>query len=192
MKSFTRSVLFPMRFFNAGLFGSAVLFAGTSFSSGAVAPAGRLEFAIGEVEGEAPAASVTVQQVVAAPKKRTLLPNSNHPVSIADGVAVRFALLKTSALSEMPATLRALSKTTRLQMRRLALFAPGDPVPRLMAEEATFLASGEWLLKRVLLADRPAAKECKLVWKPGEEPVLTLAKGNSLALNSLLAPPKAP
>jgi hypothetical protein len=61
-----------------------------------------------------------------------------------------------------------------------------------MAEEATFLSSGEWLLKRVLLADRPAAKECKLVWKPGEEPVLSMAKGNALALNSLLAPPKAP
>jgi hypothetical protein len=191
VKSFTRTVPFPMRFFNAAVFCSAVLFAGTSASSGAVAPAGRLEFAIGEVEGEAPAASVTVQRVVAAPKKRTLLPNSNHPVSIADGVAVRFALLKTSALSEMPAALRALLRTTQLQMRRLALFAPGDPVPRLMAEE-TFLASGEWLLKRVLLADRPAAKECKLVWRPGEEPFLTLAKGNSLALNSLLAPPKTP
>jgi hypothetical protein len=151
-----------------------------------------LEFALGGADGEAPVASVTVQQVVAAPKKRGLLPTSNKPVSIADGVAVRFALLKTDALAEMPATLRALSKNARLQMRRLALFAPGDPVPRLMAEEATFLSSGEWLLKRVLLADRPAAKECKLVWKPGEEPVLSMAKGNALALNSLLAPPKAP
>ena len=181
-----------MRHSYAAAFSAALLLCGTTASPGAVSPPAKLEFAIGEVDGEAPAASVTVQQMVAAPKKRTLLPGSNQPVSIADGVAVRFALLKTGALSEMPAVLRALSKTTRLQMRRLALFAPGDPVPRLMAEEATFLASGEWLLKRVLLADRPSAKECKLVWKPGEEAVLSLPKGNSLALNSLLSPPKAP
>jgi hypothetical protein len=164
----------------------------TLSSLGAAVPNGRLEFAIGEGQGEAAVASVTVQQVVAAPKKRTLLPGAGKPVSIADGVAVRFALLKTNALAEMPAALRTLSKSARLQMRRLALFAPGDPVPRLMAEEATFLDSGEWLLKRVLLADRPAAKECKLVWKPGEEPFLSLAKGNSLALQSLLAPPQVP
>jgi hypothetical protein len=151
-----------------------------------------LEFALGEEPGEAPVANVTVQQVLAAPKKRSLLPTKSKPMSIADGVAVRFAQLKTHALAEMPATLRTLSKSARLQMRRLALFAPGDPVPRLMAEEATFLDSGDWLLKRVLLADRPAAKECKLVWKPGEEPFLSLAKGNSLALESLLAPPQAP
>jgi hypothetical protein len=170
----------------------AVFFGVTVPSPGAVDPAGRLEFAIGEVDGEPPAASVTVQQGVAAPKKRTLLPRVDQPASIAHGVAVRFAHLKPGALSEVPAVLRSMSKTTRLQLRRLALFAPGDPVPRLMAEEAMFLASGEWLLKRVLLADRPAAKECKLVWKPGEEPVLALAKGNSLALNSLLSPLKAP
>jgi hypothetical protein len=180
--------MFPMGFFNAAVLGVAALLSCTVLSSAVAAAEGKLQFAIGEVEGEAPAANVTVQQVVAAPKKRTLLPKSNQPVSIADGVAVRFALLNTHALAEMPATLRTLAKSTRLQMRRLALFAPGDPVPRLMAEEATFLASGEWLLKRVLLADRPAAKECKLVWKPGEEPVLSLSKGNSLALNSLLAP----
>jgi hypothetical protein len=176
----------------AAALSSALLFCGTAASSGAVNPAGRLEFAIGEADGEAPAANVTVQQMVAAPKKRTLIPRSSKPGSIADGVAVRFALLKTGALSEVPVALRALSKTTRLQMRRLAFFAPGDPVPRLMAEEATFLASGEWLLKRVLLADRPAAKECRLIWKQGEEePVLSLPKGNSLALNSLLSPPKS-
>ena len=185
--------MLSLRHLYSAAFSAALLLCGTAASPGAVAPAGRLEFAIGEVDGEAPAASVTVQQMVDAPKKRTLLPRSNQQASIADGVAVRFALLKTGALLEMPAAVRALSKTTRLQMRRLALFAPGDPVPRLMAEEATFLASGEWLLKRVLLADRPAAKECKLIWKQGEEgPVLSLPKGNSLALNSLLSPPKAP
>jgi hypothetical protein len=181
-----------MRPFLTGALGAALLLSGMAAGLGAVAPMGKLEFAIGEVEGEEPAASVTVQQVVAAPKKRTLLPGGNKPVAIADGVAVRFALLNPKALAEMPGALRALSKSTRLQMRRLALFAPGDPVPRLMAEEATFLASGEWLLRRVLLADRPAAKECKLVWKTGEEPFLSLAKGNSLALTSLLAPPKVP
>ena len=181
-----------MKLFQTAAFGFALLIWGTSPCPGASNPEGKLEFAIGEVDGEPPAASVTVQQVVAAPKKRSLLPRGDQPASIAHGVAVRFAQLKTGALLEVPDALRSLSKTTRLQLRRLALFAPGDPVPRLMAEEATFLASGEWLLKRVLLADRPAAKECKLVWKPGEEPVLALAKGNSLALHSLLSPPKAP
>jgi hypothetical protein len=183
-----------MRRFTTVVLGVAFLVCWTRVGKAASATAttGKLEFVIGGVPGEVPAANVTVQQVVPAPRKRSLLPTTGKPVSIADGVAVRFALLKTNALAEMPATLRTLSKTARLQMRRLAFFAPGDPVPRLMAEEATFLSSGEWLLKRVLLADRPAAKECKLVWKPGEEPVLTLAKGNSLALQSLLAPPQAP
>lgn len=176
------------------LLGAAFFACWTHFCGAAAATAGtaKLEFVIGEVQGEAPAANVTVQKLVPAPKKRSLLPSAAKPFSIAEGVAVRFALLKTNALAEMPATLRTLSKTARLQMKRLALFAPGDPVPRLMAEEATFLSSGEWLLKRVLLADRPSAKECKLVWKPGEEPVLALAKGNSLALQSLLGPPQAP
>lgn len=182
----------PLRFIRAWVLVN-VLAACTRAVCFAAESSGRgLEFGIGGADGEAPVASVTVQQVVAAPKKRGLLPSANKPVSIADGVAVRFALLKPNALAEMPDTLRALSKNARLQMRRLALFAPGDPVPRLMAEEATFLSSGEWLLKRVLLADRPAAKECKLVWKPGEEPFLAMAKGNALALNSLLSPPKAP
>lgn len=181
-----------MRPLHPPLFAAALLLAGHAFGAGAQSPPGRLEFSLGGAEGSAPAASVTVQQVVAAPKKRTILPAADKPVSIADGVAVRFALLNPHALAEMPAVLRTLSKSARLQMRRLALFAPGDPVPRLMAEEATFLTSGEWLLKRVLLADRPAAKECKLVWRPGEEPVLAITKGNSLALTSLLAPPNAP
>jgi hypothetical protein len=169
------------------------LFAGvTSVDSVAALADAKLEFALGAAGGETPVANVTVQQVVAAPKKKALLLKSNKTGQIADGVAVRFAMLKTRVLAEMPAALRTLSNSPNLQMRRLSLFAPGDPVPRLMAEEATFLNSGEWLLKRVLLADRPAAKECKLVWKPGQEPVLSLAKGNSLALNSLLASNETP
>ena len=181
-----------MRFLRAVFLVTALAGLGATEGLAAEASPKGLEFELGKTGDEAPVASVTVQQLVAAPKKRSLIPSPNKPVSVADGVAVRFASLKTAALAEMPVALRSLSKNARLQMRRLALFAPGDPVPRLMAEEATFLNSGEWLLKRVLLADRPAAKECKLVWKPGEEPFLSMAKGNALALNSLLAPPKAP
>ena len=179
----------PLR--NAAL--SFVLLAAVTSADCIAAPADpKLEFALGAAGGESAVANVTVQQLVAAPKKKALLLKSNKTGSIASGVAVRFALLKTRVLAEMPAALRSLSNSPNLQMHRFSLFAPGDPVPRLMAEEATFLDSGEWLLKRVLLADRPAAKECKLVWKPGQEPVLSLAKGNSLALASLLAANETP
>lgn len=71
-------------------------------------------------------------------------------------------------------------------MQRLALYAPGDPVPRLMAEEVVVRTPGEWVLKGVLLADRPSENTCRLLWNKGEAK-LTFAKGKTLGFDDLLA-----
>ena len=59
-------------------------------------------------------------------------------------------------------------------------------MPRLMAEEAVVRAPGEWLLKGVLLSDRPSETQCRLVWNKGEAR-LAFAKGKTLGLRDLLA-----
>jgi len=143
-------------------------------------------FKIGNMGEKGPAAVVAVEQVVLPPKKGTLLKLSREPVPVVRGIAVRFEHVQAQALDELPAAVQALAKTARYQMQRVAFFAPGDPVPRLMAEEAVVRAPGEWLLKGVLLSDRPSETQCRLVWNKGEAR-LAFAKGKTLGLRDLLA-----
>lgn len=143
-------------------------------------------FNIGNSGDNGPVATVAVEQVVVPEKKRTLLKLGKEPVPVVRGIAVRFEHVQAGALDELPAAVQALAKTARVQMQRVAFFAPGDPVPRLMAEEAVVLAPGEWVLKGVLLSDRPSETQCRLVWNKGEAR-LSFAKGKSLGLQALLA-----
>lgn len=143
-------------------------------------------FNIGNLGEKGPAAVVAVDQVVLPAKKATLLKLAKQPVPVVRGIAVRFEHVQVHALDELPAAVQALTKTSRFQMQRVAFFAPGDPVPRLMAEEAVVRAPGEWLLKGVLLSDRPSQTQCRLVWNKGEAR-LAFAKGKTLGLKSLLA-----
>lgn len=143
-------------------------------------------FNIGNIGDKGPAAVVAVDQVVLPPKKGMLLKLSREPVPVVRGIAVRFEHVQAHALDELPAAVQALAKTSRFQMQRVAFFAPGDPVPRLMAEEAVVRAPGEWLLKGVLLSDRPSEIQCRLVWNKGQAR-LSFAKGRTLGLQDLLA-----
>ena len=143
-------------------------------------------FNIGSLGDKGPAAFVDVEQVVLPEKKRTLIRLSKEPLPVVRGIAVRFEQVEAAALDELPAAVQVLAKTSRFQMQRMAFFAPGDPVPRLMAEEAVVLARGEWILKRVLLADRPSENECRLVWNKGVAK-LAFAKGKTLGFQDLLA-----
>ena len=146
----------------------------------------RYQFAIGVVGDKGPAARVAVEELVVPEKRRTLLKLSKEALPVARGIAVRFEQLEAAALDELPAAVQAIAKTAHVQMQRVAFFAPGDPVPRLMADEAVVRAPGEWILKGVLLADRPSENECRLVWNKGVAR-LALAKGKTLEFSDLLA-----
>lgn len=152
-----------------------------------------LHFEIGELADKRAAATVTVKEIVQPSPKRKLFQfkKNTHP-PIADGIAVRFEHPEVEALQEIPIAVQNATKSPRILMRRLALFAPGDPVPRLMAEEAVALAPGQWVLRRVLLSDRPGAAECKLFLGKGPAAMLHFPKGAPLALASLLAAHEAP
>ena len=143
-------------------------------------------FTIGNAGDKGPAATVAVEQVLPPEKKRTLIRLSKEPLPVVRGIAVRFEQVEAAALDELPAAVQALAKTPRFQMQRVAFFAPGDPVPRLMAEEAVVRAPGEWLLKGVLLSDRPSERECRLVWNKGVAK-LAFPKGKTLGFDDLLA-----
>ena len=145
-----------------------------------------INFPIGLQEDGGAVARVVVEQVLQPEKKRGILPPMKSPVPVATGIAVRFEKLDAAALDEIPGAVKALAKTATFQMRRLSFFAPGDPVPRLMADEVVVKAPGIWNLKRVLLADRPSVAECRLVWASGP-PRLAFAGGRSLELNDLLS-----
>lgn len=143
-------------------------------------------FAIGARADGGNVAQVVVERVASAEKKRGVFPIAKARVPVATGIAVRFEQIEVNVLDEIPTALTVLVKATSIQMRRLSLYAPGDPVPRLMAEEAFVSAPGEWTLKRVLLADRPSATECKLLWGKGV-PRLAFARGKTLEFTELLA-----
>ncbi len=145
-----------------------------------------INFPIGLQGDGCAVAQVAVEQVSQPDKKRSIFNPMRPVVPVATGIAVRFEKLEAAALDEIPGAVKALVKTASFQMRRLSFFAPGDPVPRLMADEVVVKAPGIWNLKRVLLADRPSVPECRLVWINGP-PRLALSGGRSLELNDLLA-----
>lgn len=150
------------------------------------------EFEVGETAGRGPVAIVAVEQLV-QPEKKGRFFRAKEIAPVAMGVAVRFQELEVAALDEIPPTVQARTNAQKVQMRRVALYAPGDPVPRLMAEEALVLAKGEWALKKVLLADRPSAPECRLIWGNGTEPRLAFLRSKkTLPLSELLASRDAP
>lgn len=144
-------------------------------------------FAIGTRNEAGTVAQVVVQEVAPAEGRRGLLKMMKPAPLVFRGVAVRFEQVEAEALDEIPAVLKAFGKNPAFQLRRLSFYAPGDPVPRLIADEALTNVRGEWVLRRVLMADRPSAAECKLVWGKGP-PRLAFAKGNSLAFSELLGP----
>ncbi|MEI6870789.1 MAG: hypothetical protein WCL08_00765 [Verrucomicrobiota bacterium] len=149
-----------------------------------------LTFPIGKAEGAAPAAQVTVEKVVQMRKKQSMF-RPKIMAQVACGIAVRFEQPSAAAFAEIPAAVRALgivsAKSKQLFLKRLAIFAPGDPVPRLMADEALVDAKGEWILKRALFADRRGAADCRLVWGKDGEAKFTFPKGNAVEFNALLA-----
>lgn len=153
-------------------------------------PSQPLTFPVGQAEGSAPAARVTVEKVVQMRKKQSIF-QPKTLAQVACGIAVHFEQPSAAALAEIPAAVRALgiisAKSKRLFFKRLAIFAPGDPVPRLMADEALVGPKGEWVLKRALFADRRGASDCRLVWGKDGEAKFTFAKGEAVEFHALLA-----
>jgi hypothetical protein len=158
----------------------------TAAESTSVGEGSAYRFSIGSAGDKAPAAFVAVEQVLPPEKKRTLIKLSKDAAPVVRGIAVRFEQIEAAALDELPQAVQLLAKTSRFQMQRLAFYAPGDPVPRLMAEEVIVRAPGDWILKGVLLADRPSESTCRLSWNKGEAK-LAFAKGKTLGFQDLLA-----
>jgi hypothetical protein len=180
-----------MRIRLLSIFCIALIWNGFSRVATAQTPSQALSFPIGQMEGAAPAAQVTVEKVVPIRKKRSLLHPRASVAQVAFGIAVRFEQPRAAALAEIPETLRSLikfsAKSKIFLIRRLAIFAPGDPVPRLMADEAHVSPKGEWIFKRALFFDRRGAADCRLVWDKAGEAKFTFPKGSPLEFSNLLA-----
>ena len=106
---------------------------------------------------------------------------------VAEGVSVRFERLDLQPLPGLVEKLRALANVKRLEIRNLTLYAPGDSVPRLIANEVEARPDGGWTLKGVLLAGRPSMSNCVL--SVGETGALSITAGmkKPLVLQSLMA-----
>jgi len=173
------------------IFCIALIWNGFSRAATAQTPTQPLSFPIGQVEGAAPAAQVTVEKVVPMRKKRSFLHPAATVAQVAVGIAVRFEQPNAAALAEIPETVRSLvkfsAKSKHLLIKRLAIFAPGDPVPRLMVDEAHVGSKGEWVFKRALFSDRRGASDCRLVWDKTGEAKFTFSKGSPLDFSNLLA-----
>ena len=173
------------------IFCIALIWNGFSRVASAQTPTQALTFPIGQVDGAAPAAQVTVEKVVPMRKKRSFFHPAATVAQVAFGIAVRFEQPSAAALAEIPETVRTLAKfsakSKHLLLKRLSIFAPGDPVPRLMADEAHMGPKGEWVFKRAFFSDRRGASDCLLVWDKTGEAKFTFAKGSPLGFSNLLA-----
>jgi hypothetical protein len=143
------------------------------------------------VKAGAPAvANVTVERIAKDSQRKSLseIVRLDWSTSfIAEGVTVRFERLDLQPLLGLVEKLRTLANVKRLEIRNLALYAPGDSVPRLIANEVEARTDGGWALKGVLLAGRPSMNNCVLSIDETGELRLTAGMKKPLLLQSLMS-----
>jgi hypothetical protein len=135
-------------------------------------------------------ATVTVERIAKDSQRKSLSEIVRLDWStpfIAEGVSVRFERLELQPLPSLFEKLRTLANVKRLEIRHLTLYAPGDSVPRLIANEVETRPDGGWTLKGVLLAGRPSMKNCVLNVGETGELCVTAGFKKPLVLQALMA-----
>ena len=157
-------------------------------SSGLVAK--NLKFPLVMKAGATSVANVTVERIAKDSQRKSLseIVRLDWSTSfVAEGVTVRFERLDLQPLLGIVEKLRALANVKRLEIRNLTLYAPGDSVPRLIANEVEARPDGGWTLKGVLLAGRPSMNNCVLSIDEAGELRLTAGMKKPLQLQSLMS-----
>ena len=122
-----------------------------------------LQFPVGQ-PADQPSAKVAIEEVVQGAQKRGFLRIALLPLAAANGVQIRFLRADPSAFLEITDTLRSLTKLEAQEFNRIEIFAPGDPIPRFVAEQASPKADS-WVFKRARFhsgASTIAIPECSL------------------------------
>lgn len=135
-------------------------------------------------------ATVTVERIAKDSQRKSLSEIVRLDWSksfVAEGVSVRFERLDLQPLPSLVEKLRTLANVKRLEIRNLTLYAPGDSVPRLIANEVEARPDGGWTLKGVLLAGRPSMNNCVLSTGETGELRITAGLKKPLLLQSLMA-----
>lgn len=105
-----------------------------------------LKFPAGQPASQ-PAAKVEIEEVVQGAQKRGFLRIALLPLATANGVQIYFLRPDPSVFLEITETLRSLTQMEAQEFLRLEVFAPGDPVPRFAAEQASANSDG-WTFKK--------------------------------------------
>jgi hypothetical protein len=105
-----------------------------------------LRFPAGQPASQ-PAAKVEIEEVVQGAQKRGFLRVALLPLAAANGVQIHFFRPDPSVFQEITDTLRSLTQLDAQEFHWLQVFAPGDPVPRFVAEEASSHSDG-WTFKK--------------------------------------------
>ena len=105
-----------------------------------------LQFPVGQ-PADQPSAKVAIEEVIQGAQKRGFLKIALLPLTSANGVQIRFLRPDPAVFLEITATLRALTKLEAQELNRIEIFAPGDPIPRFVAELASPNADS-WTFKR--------------------------------------------
>lgn len=105
-----------------------------------------LKFPAGQPANQ-PAAKVEIEEVVQGAQKRGFLRIALLPLASANGVQIHFLRPDPSVFLEITDTLRSLTQLETQEFLRLEVFAPGDPVPRFSAEQASS-SSDAWTFKK--------------------------------------------
>jgi hypothetical protein len=106
-----------------------------------------LQFPVGQ-PADQPAAKVSIAEITQGAQKRGFLKIALLPQVAATGVQIHFLRPDPSVFLEISETLRSLSKLDAQEFHRIECFAPGDPLPRLVAEQASPTPDG-WTFKKV-------------------------------------------
>jgi hypothetical protein len=178
----------------AGSCSSVLAAAAASQDLGKPQPSGfvakNLHFPLALKAGAPPVAAVTVERIAKDSQRKSLpeIVRLDWSTSfIAEGVSVRFERLDLQPLLGLIEKLRTLANVKRLEIRNLTLYAPGDSVPRLIANEVEARPDGGWALKGVLLAGRPSMNNCVLSIAETGELRITAGMKKPLVLKSLMA-----
>lgn len=105
-----------------------------------------LQFPVGQ-PADQPSARVSIGEVAQGAQKRGFLRIAVLPLASANGVQIRFLRPDPSVFQEITDTLRSLTKLDAQEFNRIELFAPGETVPRFVAEQASPMPGG-WTFKR--------------------------------------------
>jgi hypothetical protein len=148
-----------------------------------------LKFPLAPKAGAPAVANVTVERIAKDSERKTLSEIVSldwSSIFIAEGVSVRFERVDLKPLPGLVEKLRTLANVKRLEIRHLTLYAPGDSVPRLIANEVEARPDGGWTLKGVLLAGRPSMNNCVLSVGETGELRITAGMKKPVLLQSLM------